>query len=151
LGNPALAVTTSFVINKKTTCTNGLKIANKGNCAIDVQFKPTQVGFQQGTVTVSDNGPSKRQTAALTGVGTAVEFTPPSINFGSITVGQCSQGTNDTVTNVGTTTITLTGENIVGPNSPDFRFPGLACGGFPIYIQPKGTCNFTFYFCPTLK
>ena len=151
LGTPALSVTTGFVINSKTTCTNGLQIANNGNCAIDVQFKPTQVGYQAGTVSVSDSDPTSPQTAALTGVGTAVKFTPTSVNFGVITVGQCSSGTTDSITNVGETPITLTGYDIVGPNSPDFRWIGNNCSGFPIVIQPAGTCNFTFQFCPTVK
>jgi len=151
LGNPAVTATTGFVINKKTTCTKGLKIANNGNCVIDVQFKPTVVGYQQGTVSVADNDPSSPQTAAVTGVGTAVYFNPSSINFGSITVGQCSSGTTSTLTNVGTSTLILNGYDIVGPNSPDFRWIGNTCGGFPIYIAPAGTCNFTYQFCPTVK
>ena len=148
LGNPALSITTGFVINKKTTCTNSLKIANGGTCAIDLQFKPTQVGYVQGTVSVADSDPTSPQTALLTGVGTAVEFTPSSLNFGSVAVGQSGQETT-TVSNVGTTIITLTGYDIVGPNSADFAWVGNTCSGFPIYIQPGGTCNFTFRFSPS--
>ena len=148
LGNPALSITTGFVINKKTTCTNSLKIANGGTCAIDVQFKPTQVGYVQGMVSVTDSDKTSPQTAALSGVGTAVEFTPPSLNFGSVAVGQSGQETT-TVSNVGTTIITLTGYDIVGPNSADFTWVGNTCSGFPIYIQPGGTCNFTFRFSPS--
>jgi len=151
LGKPAVSVTTGFVINKKTTCTNGLKIANNGNCVIDLQFKPPVVGYQQGTVSVSDSDPTSPQTALLTGVGTAVYFNPSSINFGSINVGQCSTGTTSTLTNVGTTTLILTSYDIVGPNSPDFSWIGNNCGGFPINVPPAGTCNFTYQFCPTQK
>jgi len=149
LGTPALSITTGFVINKKTTCTNGLKVANKGNCVIDLQFDPKVVGYQQGTVSVSDSDPTSPQTAALSGVGTAVEFTPSSLNFGTIAENSCSSGTSSTLTNVGTTVLTLIDYDIVGPNSPDFRWIGNNCGGFPINVQPGGNCDFTFQFCPT--
>jgi hypothetical protein len=150
LGKTALTVPTGFVINtKNTTCNNNLQIANNGNCAIQVQFKPTVVGFQQGTLQVADSDPSSPQTVALSGIGTAVDFNPASLNFGSITVGQCSSGTTSTISNVGPAPIQLTGSDIVGTNSADFRWIGNNCSGFPINIQPGGSCNFTYQFCPS--
>ncbi len=53
-----------------------------------------------------------------------------------------------TVTNVGTTTLYITGAEIAGVNSPDFtsNSGNPPCNGS---IVAGGTCNFTVYFNPS--
>jgi|HubBroStandDraft_2_1064218.scaffolds.fasta_scaffold00529_9 hypothetical protein len=146
LGNPALTVTTGFVINKSvTTCTNGLQIAASGNCVIGVQFKPTVIGYQTGTLSVADSDTTSPQTAALSGTGISIGFTPTSVNFGTVTDGQCSSQDTVTVANSGPTTVTFTGSDIVGPNSPDFRENNSTCGSS---LTSGANCNIVVQFCP---
>jgi sugar lactone lactonase YvrE len=148
LSKPAVSTSGDFVISKsKTTCTDNLQVAAGGTCAIGVQFKPTKIGYRSGTLSVSDNDPTSPQTAALTGTGISIGFTPASVNFGTITHGQCSSNDNVTITNSGPAPVTFTGSNIVGPNSPDFHESNSSCGST---ILPGGTCNITVQFCPTL-
>ncbi|HEX8814910.1 MAG TPA: choice-of-anchor D domain-containing protein [Terriglobales bacterium] len=147
LGNPALTVTAGFTINKsKTTCTNGLKIAASGNCAIGVQFDPTVVGYQTGTLSVADSDSTSPQTVSMNGTGISIGFTPTSVNFGTVTDGQCSSTDTVTIANTGPTTVTFTGADIVGPNSPDFREGNQTCGSS---LAPGANCNIGVQFCPT--
>jgi trimeric autotransporter adhesin len=148
LGNPALTVSADFVINKgKTTCTNNLQVASGGNCAIGIQFKPTVIGYRTGTLSVADNDSTSPQTAALSGIGISLGFTPASVNFGTVTHGQCSSQDTVTVANSGPAIVTFTGSDIVGPNSPDFREQNSTCGQT---IAPGASCNILVQFCPTL-
>jgi sugar lactone lactonase YvrE len=148
LGNPALTVSADFVINKgKTTCTNNLQVASGGNCAIGIQFKPTVIGYRTGTLSVADNDSTSPQTAALSGLGISLGFTPASVNFGTVTHGQCSSQDTVTIANSGPATVTFTGSDIVGPNSPDFRESNSTCGQT---IAPGASCNILVQFCPTL-
>jgi len=148
LGNPALTITTDFVISKtKTTCTNSLKVASGGTCAIGVQFKPTKIGYRAGTLSVSDSDPSSPQTVALTGTGISIGFTPASVNFGTVTHGQCSSFDTVTIANSGPAPVTFTGTNIVGPNSPDFGEQNSTC---PTTLAAGANCNILVRFCPSL-
>jgi len=148
LGNPALTVSVDFAINKgKTTCTNNLKVASGGTCAIGVQFKPTKIGYRTGSLSVADNDTTSPQTAALSGIGISIGFTPASVNFGTVTHGQCSSNDTVTIANSGPATVTFTGSDIVGPNSPDFRESNSTCGAS---LASGANCNILVQFCPTL-
>jgi hypothetical protein len=151
LGNPAVTVTTGFVINKgKTTCTNGLAIAASGTCAIGVQFQPKVIRYQTGTLSVADSDSTSPQTVALSGTGISIGFTPASVNFGTVTNGQCSSYDTVTIANSGPATVTFTGSDIVGPNSPDFQWANSTCPGIPNGKLASGaTCNILVRFCPT--
>jgi hypothetical protein len=150
LGNPALSISAGFAINKSvTTCTNNLQIAASGNCVIGVQFKPTVIGYTTGTLSVADNDPTSPQTAALTGTGISIGFTPTSVNFGTVTDGQCSSNDTVTVANSGPGTITFTGVDIVGSNSPDFSWGNVTCSLPGGTLAPGANCNIYVRFCPT--
>jgi sugar lactone lactonase YvrE len=148
LGTPAVNVTGPFVAAAGTTCTNGLVIATKGTCVINVQFSPTAVGYVAGSVSVSDSDVTSPQSVALTGTGTGVKFTPASVNFGPVTKGTQSNPMPITITNVGTKTITITNATMTGTNSGDF-FTDV--GNPPCNPIPAGqTCNFNVYFTPSI-
>jgi hypothetical protein len=148
LGNPALTISADFVVNKgKTTCTNGLQVAVSGTCAIGVQFKPTVIGYRTGTLSVADSDTTSPQTVALSGIGISIGFTPGNINFGTVTHGQCSSYDTVTIANSGPATVTFTGSDIVGANSPDFQEANSTCGSS---LTPGTNCNILVRFCPTL-
>jgi hypothetical protein len=147
LGTPAVTVTAPFANTSATTCTNGKIIASKGTCVISVTFKPTVVGFVKGSVSLFDNDPTSPQSAVLRGTGTAIKFTPASINFGTVNRGTTVPDTV-TVSNVGTTTVTFTGAEISGTNSADFGQSGgnPPCGGS---LKAGASCNFSATFDPS--
>jgi hypothetical protein len=147
LGKPAVTTSsTDFVINKgKTTCTDGLPIVNGGNCAIGVQFKPTQLYFRSGTLIVTDTDSTSPQTVALSGTGVAMGFNPASVNFGTVVRGQRPCDTV-TISNAGNATVTFLGSDVIGPNSPDFTEFNSTC---PAALAPGTNCNISVCFGPS--
>lgn len=152
LGSPAVTVTGAFVNATSTTCTADLVIASGGTCVINAQFHPTAVGFTSGTISVSDSDPTTPQSVALQGYGTAIKFTPNTINFGTVTDGSQVSSTA-TITNVGTTAVFFTATEISGTNSGDFTasyLPGAPCGNTSSSpLLPGKTCQITLYFDPS--
>jgi hypothetical protein len=152
LSTPAITVTGPFASASTTTCTNGLAIAASGTCVINVTFKPTVVGFAQGTLSVNDSDVTSPQTVALQGYGTGIKFSSGTINFGTVTDGTQVSSTV-TITNVGTTNVFFTGAEIAGANSPDFSdnyADGAPCGNNSSNpLKPGGTCQVTVYFDPS--
>jgi hypothetical protein len=148
LGNPAISFTGPFASARSTTCTPGLPIAVGGNCAIFVTFTPTAVGDVTGALNVTDSDASSPQTVALAGVGTGVEFTPSSLNFGTVNVGTQVQSTV-TITNVSGSTVRFTAWTITGANKADFytNAGDPPCSGA---ILAGGTCTLTMYFKPSV-
>jgi len=71
-------------------------------------------------VNVADNAPGSPQSVALSGTGTYLQLSPASINFGSQPVGTTSLPKKITVTNKGSTSVSITGISIAGSNSGDF-------------------------------
>ncbi|HUA16647.1 MAG TPA: choice-of-anchor D domain-containing protein [Verrucomicrobiae bacterium] len=153
LANPAVSVTGPFVVATTTTCTPDLVIASTGTCVINVEFKPTVVGFASGSVSVFDNDVTGAQSVALQGYGTAVKFTP-----GSVTFGATNRGTqvyaSVTITNEGKTPVAFTGGEISGANSADFSVSSNVnppCNnGSSTPLQPGKTCQITVYFDPSI-
>lgn len=152
LGNPAITVTGPFASATTTTCTNGLVIANLATCVINAVFKPTTVGFASGTISVSDSDITSPQTVAVSGYGTGIKFTPPSINFGTVTKGTQVSSTV-TITNVGTSNVFFTGAEFTGTSSADFADnygDGPPCSNNSTNpLKPGGTCTITVYFTPS--
>jgi HYDIN/CFA65/VesB family protein/NHL repeat-containing protein len=147
LGNPAVSFTGPFLATASTTCTNSLPVANNGTCVIYVEFAPTAVGYVTGTLNVADTDSTSPQSVALTGFGSALEFTPAPLNVGSSTVGAQISNTL-TVNNVGTETVTFTATTITGANATDFSLNGLApCSDS---LAPKITCTLKVYFTPSI-
>jgi sugar lactone lactonase YvrE len=149
LGNPAVSFTGPFASAHATTCTPGLPIAVGGTCSIFVTFTPTAVGDVTGTLTVTDSDASSPQTVPLAGVGTGVEFTPASVNFGTSNVGVRVQSTV-TITNVSGSPITFTAWTTTGPNAADFN--ATAVGNPPCRgsLAAGAICTFTIYFTPSV-
>jgi hypothetical protein len=153
LGNPALTVTAPFnIATATTTCTNSLVIAASGTCVISVTFKPTVVGFAQGTVSIADSDVTSPQSVALQGYGTGIKFTPSTVNFGTVTRGSQVSSTV-TITNVGKTNVYFTGAELSGTNSADFSDNYNDSPPCNNYISnpllPNGTCQITVYFIPS--
>ncbi len=103
------------VSNKTCTAT----LAAGTSCTISVTFHPTAMNTRTGTLGVSDDATGSPQTAALTGMGTFVSFSPSLVNFGSVAQGSSSTQ-NVTLTNHNTVTLNITNIAIKGTNAADF-------------------------------
>jgi hypothetical protein len=141
LGITSIAVTGEY---KESTTTCGSSLAAGANCTISVTFNPTTDGAQTGTLTVVDSGGT--QFVSLSGTATPLKFTPASVNFGSVEVGSTSAAKSVTVTNVGSTTLTLTSVAIGGTNAGDFALTGNTCGSS---LAAGANCKVTMTFAPT--
>ena len=95
------------------THTCGSALAAGASCEVDVSFKPTQIGKRTGTLSVSDNAYGSPQTVALSGTGTDVVLSPTHLSFGCfpiIVIGcVCVRSETATLTNVGRTTLKISG------------------------------------------
>jgi len=140
------------VVAGTTTCTPDLVIAASGTCVINVEFKPTKVGYASGTLSVSDSNATSPQTVSLQGYGTGVKFTPGTLIFGTVTDGTQVNSTA-TITNVGTTPVFFTGAELSGVNSADFSVnygDSAPCGHTSSSpLLPAQTCQITVYFDPS--
>jgi 6-phosphogluconolactonase (cycloisomerase 2 family) len=90
------------------TDTCGTSLAPLASCTIFVTFSPTVRGAISGAITIQDEASNSPQVVSLTGNGfTPVSFSPPSLSFGTVTVGTKSPAKTVTVTNNQSTSATL--------------------------------------------
>ena len=78
-------------------------------CTITVTFKPTNPGVRRASITVTDSAPGSPQVIPLTGSTSTVGLSASSLSFGSQPVGVKSDAQTVTVTNNGTTALTISG------------------------------------------
>ena len=121
IGSAALTITgitSSKDYPETNTC--GASLAASASCQISIQFAPSQVGTETGTLTVTDNAPNGTQSVNLSGTGTA-----PSVSVGTASGGSLTA----TVAHgqPATYSLALTG------SSGFSGTVGLACSGAPQY------------------
>ncbi len=85
-GSGALTIT-SITSSKDYPETNtcGASLAASASCQISIQFTPSQVGAETGTLTVTDNAPTGTQSVNLSGAGTAPSVSVETASGGSLT------------------------------------------------------------------
>lgn len=111
-----IAVTGPF----KQTNTCGTTVAAGGTCTFTVAFDPTTIGTLTGFVAINDNAPASPQKLSLTGIGTYVQLTPTSLNFGNQPVGTRSLAKRITLSNKGSVAVSITSISTTGANAADF-------------------------------
>ncbi len=110
-------------------------------CSIAVTFTPTASGVRTGTITVTDSLPGSPRVVNLTGIGTYLGISPAgTINFGGEPVGVKSPVKTITLTNSGTTAMSVS--SIV--SSGDFAQTNT-CG---TSIPAGKSCQITASFTP---
>jgi hypothetical protein len=82
-------------------------LAAAASCTIRVTFTPTSPGAKSSAVTIFDNASGSPHKLPLSGTGSGtgsimLTLSPPSVSFGSVTVGSSSGSQTVTLTNVGT-------------------------------------------------
>jgi hypothetical protein len=127
------------------TNTCGSSVGAGESCTISVTFSPTAGGTLTASVSVSDNGGGIPQTVALSGTGTDVKLSASSLNFGNVMVGKISKSQIVVLTNVGSTTLTITSIKTTGADPGDFSVSNT-CGRS---VAAGAACNIVVHFIPT--
>jgi hypothetical protein len=130
-----------------TTNTCGSQVSAGSNCVITMTFSPTAKGTRKSTLTFNDDAVGSPQTVALTGTGMSIAATPSSFNYGTVTVGTSSTH-SFVVSNVGTTSVNLTGFTLTGTGIADYSITSNTCGAT---IAPGGACSIGVKFAPSVK
>ena len=114
-------------------------------CTISVTFSPTATGTRSSSLTITSNAASSPDTVQLTGTGVApvIAISPRSLSFGSVPIGTNSNPQNVTVTNAGTSAMTVTGATVSGP----FTIASDGCTGGSA-IAAGDTCQIAVQFAP---
>src|ERR1700730_3185689 len=91
-----------------------------GVCTITVGVNPTAIGPRIAALSVSDNAPPSPQTVSLKGTGTDAQLSTVSLRFGNQPVGTTSNPMTVTLTNVGSTSMSISRISVAGLNAADF-------------------------------
>jgi hypothetical protein len=116
-----------------------------GSCGFSVVFTPTDKGTVNGSLSVTDDAVGSPQKVALSGTGTAVVISPTGVNFGNQKVGTSSVPVPFTLSNLGTSSLSITQIAIQGADPNDFSQTNN-CGSS---VPPQSHCTITVTFTPT--
>jgi hypothetical protein len=141
------------------TCLIGDSIVPQGSCTFEVSFTPTATGSYSAEIDITDDSggaPGTQQVIPITGTGVApaplVNLLPAMLTFGDQAVGTTSGAQAVTLTNVGGTTLTLTGVSITGVDAASFAILANA-GSKPCPVAGStlavgAACTVTVNFMP---
>ena len=136
------SITASGDFLQRNNCGSSLPAGE--SCTIRIAFKPTDKGIRTGDVTITDDAANSPQVIALTGTGTFVQLTPSSLDFGGQRVGTISRPQTVTLTNTGSTSLSIRGIGIVGNNFSDF-IETTTCGSS---VPAHTSCTIDVRFKP---
>ncbi len=111
-------------------------------CTITVTFAPTAAGIRKASVTIVDSAPGSPHVINLTGSTSTVGLSASNLAFGNQQVGVASSPQALTVTNGGTTALTISTVNVSGAYSQTND-----CTTAP--LQPTTNCVVNVTFNPT--
>ena len=123
----SMAISAGFFVNDPNGCGNAL--LNPGqSCTFQVAFDPNATGDLTGQVTITDNAGNSPQTITLGGMGMAgkLSFSPASLSFRSVTVGQSSAPKTLTILNK-TQALAMIGT--LAPSSSEYTLSSDNCSG----------------------
>ena len=156
-GNVSLTLTSISVTGSNagdfaetTTCPiSPSSVAASGYCTITITFTPSASGSRTASVSIADNATAgSPQAVSLIGTGVlgSVGLSATVLTFGSQSVGTTSAAQTVTLTNGGTSSLTITSIQITGTNPGDFAMPGNTCGSS---VAVSANCTVTITFVPT--
>ena len=128
----------------------GVSLAPGASCDLSVQFIPHTTGQRSATLTVSSSTGGASGSAQVSGTGvppTIFAVTPPTINFGSVDLGQTSPVFTYTLTNTGPSPggFFVT-DSFIGVGKADYNQLTSECWGNPVDVG--ASCRFTVSFSP---
>jgi hypothetical protein len=139
--------TSQFIYGTTTACTT---IAVNGTCTFRVRFNPTVTGAASAAITITDNAAGSPHAIALTGTGVgtpAVSLSATTVPFGSEAINTESAAQVVTLTNTGTSPLSISSIALTGANTSQFVYgTTTAC----TTVAVNGTCTFRVRFNPTV-
>lgn len=128
--------------SEKGACT-GKSLGPGGSCFLSVYFAPTALGARTGTLTVTDSDASSPQVVNLTGTGSQGKLSVyyPGLTFPQRAFGTVSPPKPVTLTNVGSTPLTISSVQVIGGFAQTNN-----CGNS---VDPGASCTFKVTFNPT--
>jgi hypothetical protein len=126
----------------------GTTLAGGDSCTISVTFTPTATGARTASVSIADNASGSPQTVSLTGTGTVplAGVSPLSLAFGNQNLGTTSPAQLVTLTNGGSSALSINSLAITGTNASDFGLPSNTCGSS---LATSVSCTIAVTFTPT--
>jgi hypothetical protein len=165
LTNNTVAAVTSLVLPAAPTGTNAADFtgplgstcgstlaANGGTCFYQVRCSPTLSSLETATLTITDSAGTQVQTLNCSGYSSGppvplnIGASPSAVNFGSVQQFVTSAPSPVTITNVGTSSGTISAIAIAGTNSSDFG-QSSSCVGT---ILPNSSCVVSVTFTPSI-
>jgi Glycosyl hydrolases family 39/Rib domain len=126
-------------------------LAPTETCTVTVEFSPTTAGSRAGTVDVAYTASNVPVTASVTGTGmgstgsTGVSLSPSTLSWTNITVGQTSPAQNVTLTNLGSSSLTISSINA----GSSFAISSTTCPVAPATLAGGATCTIAVTFKPS--
>jgi hypothetical protein len=132
----------------KSTCAGA--VAANTNCAIEISFKPTQMGDQKGLLMITDSDKSSPQMVTLVGKGTSpASLSPSTTIFDTEVSGTTSPQKTITLTNHSDSKLTGMSAGIGGTNAADFALiPESECAG---ELEAHASCTYMVTFTPSAR
>ncbi len=142
----AIAINGDFaLVSTAGQCPASGTVLAKTSCNLAFTFSPTAAGTRYGTITITDSDASSPTVVGLAGTGTAVKLSATTVNFGSVAVSQSSKLKIITMSNVGSTSLGITGITIGGTNPGDYSQVNT-CGSS---LSAGANCTIKVTFKPT--
>jgi trimeric autotransporter adhesin len=160
-GNLSLTITSITVTGtnagdfaETTNCPiSPTSVAAGNSCTITVTFTPSASGNRTAAVSITDNATAgSPQAVSLIGIGAlgTVGLSATTLTFGSQSVGTTSTAQIVTLTNNGSSSLTVTSVNLGGTNPGSFGKSADTCTGATIPVTPPAnTCTVGVTFTPT--
>jgi len=123
----------------------GGSVAVGASCDINVTFAPKDKGRLAAALVVQDNAINHQQSIPLSGIGTWMNLSPASLNFGNQKVGTDSKVRIVTLTNVGSKTVSISEIGLENINNHEFSFQSNGCGN----LAAGASCTIGIQFTPT--
>ena len=148
-GTTALTLSSQTIVGTAATDytisgnTCGTSLAAGTSCAITVTFSPSTTGNRPAVLTLSDSAQNSPQNVALSGSGStsSITLTPASLAYAAQLINTNSASQPATLTNTGTTSITISSISTSGPYSQTSNCPSTLAAG--------AACTINVVFTPT--
>ena len=132
------------------TKTCGHTLAAGASCTLTIAFAPTVAGTASASFVATDNAAGTNQSAGLTGTGASpatFTFSPTSVTFPSTNLNATSASQVLTITNMSSSTATVSSYQFSGTNASEFYLASKTCG---TSLAAGASCTLTIGFKPTV-
>jgi uncharacterized protein (TIGR03382 family) len=138
----SIPVTGPFVVTSAPALP--ISLAPGGSTAVSISFHPVAVGAVAGSLTLNSDDPNGATVVALTGTGNSAPVlttSPAAVAFGNVQVGQVSGAQAVTLSNTGTTALTISSASTAAPFA-------VSAPTLPITLAPGTSTSVSVTFAP---